>query len=87
MIDNTGLPVLATITESQPVVAARDYGVVDTTDPSHPVLVATVSNVKQALSNQNTGTQFLLSHEGVTVVRRPKVERDYTTEQLMMSGN
>jgi hypothetical protein len=76
VIDNTGLLAFATNTESQPVVAPRDYEVVDTTDPSHPVLVATVSSVKQTLSNQNTGTQFLLSHEGVTVIRRPQVEQN-----------
>jgi hypothetical protein len=76
VIDNTGLLASATNTESQPVVAPRDYEVVDTTDPSHPVLVATVSSVKQTLSNQNTGTQFLLSHEGVTVIRRPQVEQN-----------
>jgi hypothetical protein len=87
VIDNTGLPVFATNTESQPVVAPRDYEVVDTTDPSHLVLVATVSSVKQTLSDQNTGTQFLLSHEGVTVVRRPQVEQEYAIDQLMMSGN
>ena len=87
MIDNTGLPVFATNTESQPVVAARDYEVVDTTDPSHPVLVATVSSVKRTLSNPYTGTQFLLSHEGVTVVRRLQVEQEYATGQMMMSGN
>jgi hypothetical protein len=84
VIDNTGLLVSATNTESEPVVAPRDYEVVDTTDPSHPVLVATVSSVKQTLSNQNTGTQFLLSHEGVTVVRRPHIEQEYAAGQ---SGN
>ena len=52
-----------------------------------PVLVATVSNVKQTLWNQNTGTQFLLSHGGITVVRRPQVEQEYATGQLMVSGN
>jgi hypothetical protein len=86
VIDNTGLLVSATNTESQPVVAPRDYKVVDTTDPSHPVMVGTVSSVKQTLSNQNTGTEFLLSHEGVSVVRRPQVEQDYTTQQSM-NGN
>jgi hypothetical protein len=40
-----------------------------------------------SLSNNNTGTQFLLSHEGVTVVRRPRVEQEYATEQSMMSRN
>jgi hypothetical protein len=87
MIDNTGLLVSATNTKSQPAVAPRDYEVVDTTYPSHLVLAATVGSVKQTLSNQNTGTQFLLSHEGVTVVRRPQVEQEYATRQLMMSGN
>ena len=87
VIDNAGLLVSATNTESQPVAAPRNYEVVDTTNPSHPVLVATVLRVKQTFSNQNTGTQFLLSHEGVTVVRRPQVEQDYATQQSMMSGN
>jgi hypothetical protein len=87
VIDNTGLIVAATDTERQQVLVPRDYEVVDTTDPSHPVSLAAVSSVKQALLNQNTGTQFLLSHEGVTVVRRPQVEREYATEQLMMRGN
>jgi hypothetical protein len=87
VIDNTGLLVFATNTESQPVAAPRDYEVVDTTDPSHPVLVGTVSSVKQTVSNQNTGTQFLLSHEGITVVRRPQVEQDYYTTQQSMNGN
>jgi hypothetical protein len=84
VIDNNGLRVFATDTESQPVPAPRDYEVVDTTDPSHPVLLATVSSVKQTLSNENTGTQFLLSHEGVTVVRRPQIEQEYAAGQ---SGN
>jgi hypothetical protein len=87
VIDNTGLPVFATNTESQPMVAARDYEVVDTTHLSHPVLVATISSVKQTLSNPDTGTQFLLSHEGITVVRRPQVEQEYATVQLTMNGN
>jgi hypothetical protein len=87
VIDNAGLLVLATSTGSHPAAAPRDYKVVDTTDPSHPLLVATVSSVKQSLSNNNTGTQFLLSHEGVTVVRRPRVEQEYATEQSMMSRN
>jgi hypothetical protein len=87
VIDNTGLLVLATNTGSHTAMAPRDYEVVDTTDPLHPLLVATVSGVKQTLSNNNTGTQFLLSHEGVTVVRRPQVEQEYATGQLMMSRN
>jgi hypothetical protein len=87
VIDNAGSLVFATNTESQPVVAPRDYEVVDATDPSHPVLTATVSSVKQTLSNPDTGTEFLLSREGVTVVRRPQVEREYATGQLMMSGS
>ena len=76
VIDNTGLLIFATNTDSHPLVAPRDYEVVDTTDPSHPVLVASISSVKQTLSNKNTGTQFLLSHEGVTVIRRPQVEQN-----------
>ena len=87
VIDNAGLLVLATNTGSHPAATPRDYKVVDTTDPSHSLLVATVSSVKQSLSNNNTGTQFLLSHEGVTVVRRPRVEQEYATEQSMMSRN
>jgi hypothetical protein len=83
VIDNTGLLVSAANTESKVVAAPRDYAVVDTTDPSHPVWVGTISTVKQSLSN-DTGTLFLLSHEGVTVVRHPQVEQEYAAEQ---SGN
>jgi hypothetical protein len=87
VIDNAGLLVSAINTKSQPEGAPRDYEVVDTTDPLHPVLVATVSRVKHTSSKENTGTQFLLSHEGVTVVRRPQVEQEYAIEQLSMRGN
>ncbi len=65
----------------------REYNVVDTTHASSPVLLATVSGVTQRLSRDETGTLFLLSDNGVTVVRRPRVEEDYAAQVRATEGN
>jgi hypothetical protein len=63
-----------------------DYQVVDigTAVPTH---LATVKDVEHRLTNQETGTTFLLGSEGLTVVRRLSVERDYKVHQMQMQGN
>src|SRR5258708_9317666 len=66
---------------------SRDYNVVDTTHSSSPVLLATVSGVTQRLSRDETGTLFLLSNNGVTVVRRPRVEEEYAAQVRATEGN
>jgi hypothetical protein len=82
-------PIMTAATDRvlQPARETRDYEVMDTGNPSAPSLLATVHGVKQILSNDDTGTMFFLSSEGVTIVRQPAVEQEYDDEQLMMRGN
>jgi len=43
--------------------------------------------VKHRATNDETGTTFLLGSDGLTVVRRPRVEQEYKAQQLQMEGN
>ena len=65
----------------------RDYQVVDISNPSDPVLLATVKQVKHRVVNSDTGTIFLLGSDGLTVIRRISVENDYKTHLMQMQGN
>lgn len=67
--------------------APQTYGVVDTSNPSDPVALASIDGVVQRLSRPETGTLFLLSNQGVTIVRRPRVEEEYAIGQMQMEGN
>ena len=60
---------------------ARDYQVVDTSNPADPFLLYTVKQVNATLSRNETGTTFLLGHDGLTIIRRPQVEDQFQTEQ------
>ena len=55
---------------------AQDYEVVDDINPAGPTSLATVKQVKHTVVNHETGTTYLLGSEGLTVVRRPRVEND-----------
>ena len=57
----------------------RDYQVVDISTPADPTLLTTVKLVKHRVVNGDTGTTFLLGSEGLTIVRRISVEKDYKT--------
>jgi hypothetical protein len=67
---------------AHPVYQAEDpqYQVIDVSNPSKPAVLATVEGVKQRLERTETGTLFLLSDKGLTVVRRPSVEEEYKIE-------
>lgn len=67
--------------------APQTYGVVDTSNPSNPIALASIDGVVQRLSRPETGTLFLLSNQGVTIVRRPRVEQEYAIGQMQMEGN
>jgi hypothetical protein len=60
----------------------QSYQLLDTANYSGPQLLATIPGVTQRLSNPDTGTLFLLNDEGVTVIRRPRIERQHETEIL-----
>jgi hypothetical protein len=65
---------------------ARDYQVIDIA-ASVPTQLATVKDVKHRATNDETGTTFLLGSDGLTVVRRPRVEEEYKVNQMQMEGN
>jgi hypothetical protein len=65
---------------------ARDYQVIDIA-ASVPTQLATVKDVKHRTTNDETGTTFLLGRDGLTVVRRPRVEEEYKTNQMAMERN
>ena len=64
----------------------RDYQVVDISSPSEPMLLVTVAQVKHKLVKNDTGTTFLLGSEGLTVIRRPRVEDEYKVHRLQMEN-
>ncbi len=59
---------------------ARDYQVVDTSNPIDPTLLYTARQVSATLTCEETGTTFLLGSEGLTIIRRPQVEEKYRSE-------
>ena len=65
---------------------ARDYQVIDLAG-SIPAQLATVNEVKHRLTNNYTGTTFLLGRDGLTVVRQLSVENDYKEQQFQTQGN
>jgi hypothetical protein len=65
---------------------ARDYQVMDVA-ASLSTPIATVNDVKHRVTNDETGTLFLLGSNGLTVVRRLSVENDYKVHQMQIQGN
>ena len=62
----------------------RDYQVIDIAASAQ---LATVKDVRHRVTNNETGTTFLLGPNGLTVVRRLSVENDYKVHQMQMEGN
>lgn len=59
----------------------HDCQIIDVAEPQAPRVLLKVQSVGKKLTNPDTGTTFLLSPEGLTVIRQPKVEEAYQTEQ------
>ena len=66
---------------------AHDYNLVDVSNPAHPTSVATIKQVKHKVVNEETGTTYLLGSDGLTVIRRPRVEEDHRIEQIQEEWN
>ncbi len=68
---------------SAPSAAPADpaYKVVDFSNSAKPSTLANIQGVLQRLERRETGTLFLLGSNGLTVVRRPRVEEDYRVQQ------
>jgi hypothetical protein len=66
---------------------AHDYRIADVSNPTHPIPLATIKQVKHKIVNEETGTTYLLGSDGLTVLRRPRVEEDYKTEKIYEEYN
>jgi hypothetical protein len=58
--------------------------VVGSFNPANPVLLDTVRLVTDKTTRDETGTTFLLGSEGLTIIRRPRVEEEYEIHQDSM---
>jgi hypothetical protein len=86
-LGQTGLLLTSVKLPSEPIREARTYKVLDTSNPSQPGLLASIPAVKQRLSKADTGTLFLLNSDGVTVIRRLRVEEEHQVELDQQRGN
>ncbi len=86
-LGRTALLVTASEVTTHPFNDPRNYNVVDTSNPSQPGTLAIIHTVTQRLSKPDTGTLFLLNKNGVTVVRRLRVEEEHQIELDQMRGN
>jgi hypothetical protein len=66
--------------------AARDYQVVDTADSKEPTLVRTVKQVREDVTNDATGTTFLLANDGLYLIRRPGQETAKWLREMERNG-
>jgi hypothetical protein len=67
---------------NHPIAQAEDpdYQLFDISNPSSPRVLATIDGVTQRVERAETGTVFMLSNDGLTVIRRPSVEQEYQIE-------
>jgi hypothetical protein len=87
-IDDSGALLQASTRRAlAPETRATDFQVIDTSAPLRPEVVAIVPAVKQTLLKRDTGTLFLLSSTGITVIRHPRAERDYEEAVSLTRGN
>jgi hypothetical protein len=66
---------------------SRDYKIVDASNATNPVLLDSADLVTRTITRDETGTTFLLGQNGLTVIRRPRVEQEYQAEQVRERGN
>jgi hypothetical protein len=64
---------------------AQDYQVVETANSREPNRVYDVKQVREQITNDETGTTFLLAADGLNIIRRPAVEEEYEIHQWQMS--
>lgn len=68
--------------ELQP--SPRDYQVVDASQPTSPIVLDMIKLVNCRTAREETGTTFILGSEGLTIIRRPRIEQQYQTAQDAM---
>jgi hypothetical protein len=75
-------------TESYKYIPAvsRDLQLIDVS-AANPTPLVTLKDVRHRVTNNETGTTFFLTKEGLTVVRQTSVETAYKIHQMQMQGN
>jgi hypothetical protein len=63
----------------------RDYQVVETANSQEPSPVFDVERVREEITNDSTGTTFLLTADGLYLIRRPAAEEDFKTQLDLMN--
>jgi hypothetical protein len=61
-----------------------DYQVVDISNPLHPNPVADIKQVLEKITNDESGTTFLLTADGLYLIRRPVVEEEFRIRRQQM---
>jgi hypothetical protein len=79
-LGQTALLISKEPTGQNPFRDPQNYEVVDTLSATHPAVLASIAEVTERVSNPDTGTLFLLNGNGVTVVRRLRIEADHQME-------
>lgn len=78
---------LASTTTPRLAVLDPQYQVVDVSNPANPATLGTIEGVQERLERKETGTVFFLGRNGLTVLRRPNVEKDYRTHEWQLMSN
>jgi hypothetical protein len=86
-LGQTGLLVTTTEVTTRPFEDPQNYKVIDTSNPIQPGQLAAIPAVSERLDKADTGTLFLLNKDGVTVVRRLRVEEEHQIELDQQRGN
>jgi hypothetical protein len=66
--------------------APQDYQVVDAADSKEPALVCTIKEVREEITNAETGTTFLLANDGLYLIRRPVEETSKWLHDMQHNG-
>jgi hypothetical protein len=64
-----------------------NYEIVDTSNPLQPQTVVDVKQVREQITNDETGTTYLLTAEGLYLIRRPAVEEEHQIHEWQMLPN
>lgn len=78
------------VTNNPPMASAglsREYQIVDVSNTVNPVVLYTADLVTRTVTRDETGTTFLLGENGLTLIRRPRVEEQYQAGQVSNYGN
>jgi hypothetical protein len=76
----------STAATSDAQVVNPQYQVFDVSNSSKSVVLATLEGARQRLERTETGTLFLLSNSGLTVIRRPAAEKEYKMAHAARTG-